>query len=103
MDRVIIINGKPMEEWERLAWANVPQDLKDRMLTVFSPEQASELLEAVEGDHMFLGMSVRNKFRTAIKDAELPPFDAYYGEGTDVRNWDDYYVSALKYIAGAIK
>lgn len=50
--------------------------------------------------HFTVGMSVRNELRKSIPDAELPPFDAYYGEGTDVRNWDDYYVQTIEAAAG---
>ena len=52
--------------------------------------------------HHMQGMAIRNALRAGgVKDADLPPFDAYYGDGTDVRNWDDYYVQALEEAAGA--
>lgn len=51
--------------------------------------------------HWTGGMALRNLLRLeGIKDDELPPFDAYYGEGTDVRNWDDYYKQAIEAAAG---
>jgi hypothetical protein len=47
------------------------------------------------------GMAVRNVLRSqGFVDAELPPFDQFYGEGTDVRNWDDYYVACFEAAAG---
>lgn len=47
------------------------------------------------------GMAVRNALRgEGFKDEELPPFDEYYGEGTNVRNWDDYYVACFEAAAG---
>lgn len=47
------------------------------------------------------GMAVRNVLRKqGFKDVELPPFDEYYGEGTDVRNWDDYYIACFEAAAG---
>lgn len=50
------------------------------------------------GWHMSGGMAVRNCLRKGgITDDMLPPFDAYYGPGTNVRNWDDYYVQAVEH------
>lgn len=45
--------------------------------------------------HFSGGMAIRNLLREVVKDDELPSFDEWYGEGTDVRNWDDFYVQAL--------
>lgn len=47
--------------------------------------------------HHGYGMAIRNLLRQeGLTDDLLPDFDAYYGEGTGVRNWDDGYIQALE-------
>lgn len=56
--------------------------------------------------HMGGGMAVRNLLRNndtdSIPDAELPDLSELYGEppGSDIRNWDDFYVAAFEAAAG---
>lgn len=106
-------------------WNRVDPELRERAVNhireELHPESLEEVREAVEkhgrhewphnppfsalirdedGElqlpfHFSGGMAVRNLLREVVKDSELPPFDEWYGEGTDVRNWDDYYVQAL--------
>lgn len=104
------------ERIERLydeIWASVHPDLRASVVAhlrkIIPPELAQQIrATAAEhgrhdwihnlseyGEHHGVGMAIRNSLRRAgFKDDQLPPFDAYYGEGTDVRNWDDYYVQA---------
>lgn len=94
-------------------WERVDQDVKERSILALQKKLTPELSQQIRDhiskhgknewvhvdpfDHFFFGMQVRNELREAgILDAELPPFDKYYGEGTNVRNWDDYYVQALE-------
>lgn len=100
------------------AWDAVDPDVKRRAVEslkmAISPEDFDQIRAGIDKhgkhewihkdpfDHHFFGMRVRNWLRVNanIKDAELPGFDAFYGEGTDVRNWDDFYVQALEAAAG---
>jgi hypothetical protein len=49
------------------------------------------------GFHFLTGMMVRNALREVARDDQLPP--VRYGAGEDrddMRNWDDYYMAALR-------
>lgn len=92
----------PSEDFEacRTAYAEHGSDWPDN-------EPWSSLIDYGDGNmfrnswHHSGGMAVRNILREqGFKDVELPPFDEYYGEGTDVRNWDDYYVACFEAAAG---
>jgi hypothetical protein len=39
------------------------------------------------------GMAVRNLLRRQYTDGELPPVK--YDDGSEYRNWDDFYLGAL--------
>lgn len=87
-----------------IAWRNVTPELKARIRAAMPRNVALRVLQEKRRQdaywHFSGGMNVRNYFRKTIPDADLPPFDEYYGPGTDVRNWDDYYDCALEYCAG---
>lgn len=90
-----------LEDTLEIAWAKVTPELKERIKAAITKEQAEHVLDNKgEFFHMTGGMAVRNHLRKTIPDADLPSFDEYYGEGTDVRNWDDYYDNALLLAAG---
>lgn len=58
-------------------------------------------IEIADYWHFGGGMYVRNLLREhGFTDDQLPPFDEFYGEGTDVRNWDDYYIACVEAAAG---
>lgn len=91
-------------------WARVDPTLRAaavRILrTELHPQSKSEIRKLIEEHgpddwmpptfHFQGGMAIRNLLREhGLKDAMLPPYDEWYGEGTDVRNWDDYYNQAL--------
>lgn len=93
------------EEVLQVAWKNVTPELKQRMLERLWELDTSRLQDIWDQRediffHHSTGMGLRNYLRKAIPDADLPPFDEYYGEGTDIRNWDDYYMNALKLAKG---
>ena len=102
--RTFVINGKDIEAWRDAAWELVDDPLKERIKRAMPRDVAAYYLRHRDEEdayfHFGAGMSCRNRFRKTIPDADLPAFDAYYGKGTDVRNWDDYYEQALEYIVG---
>jgi hypothetical protein len=54
--------------------------------------------------HMSGGMGIRNLLRQGgVTDDRLPDnaTDSYYGEGTNVKNLDDYYIQWLEAAVGA--
>lgn len=102
--RTFVVNGRAIEEWQDAAWELVDGPLKERINRAMPRDVAAYYLrqrdESGSYFHFAAGMSCRNRFRRTIPDDDLPAFDAYYGEGTDVRNWDDYYEAAMEYIVG---
>jgi hypothetical protein len=115
-----MVNGRDINELYNEAWDAVDPNVKEKaiqildgLLTSLDKEIVVQEYEAY-GPHEWLysdtfgpnwhhsgGMAVRNALRGGgLPDAVLPPFDAYYGDGTDVRNWDDYYVQAVEAACG---
>lgn len=94
------------EQLMALAWEKVTPELKERVRAAIPVSMAALALEHKRQEELYWhfsgGMAVRNHLRKTIPDADLPPFDEYYGVGTDVRNWDDYYEFALRHVAGEI-
>lgn len=87
-----------------VAWAKVSPELRERMVDHL--RKLPNLQEVYEhrndgSFHFTTGMNLRNYLRETITDRELPSFDEYYGEGTNVRNWDDYYMHALEVAVNA--
>lgn len=116
-----------LSETHEVAWNKLPVDIRRRAVArlqaTMDPSFFEEVRKLVEkeglnewlpvGWHFGPGMAIRNLLRSdydvpeetkkatsAIKDEELPAFDEYYGEGTDCRNWDDYYVQCIEAAAG---
>lgn len=46
------------------------------------------------GFHMFGGMGIRNLLRDVVRDDQLPLVQ--YSDGSAHRNWDDFYMAALR-------
>jgi hypothetical protein len=116
-----------MSNYKDIAWVKLPFDIRvravARLQAQLDPSFFSDVRILAEekglgewlpiGWHFAQGMAIRNLLRSdhevdpavikaakPIKDDELPPLDEYYGEGTDVRNWDDYYVQCIECAAG---
>lgn len=110
-----VLDDSDMDKLYDAAWAAVDPEVKGRAVAslrnAISEDDKQLIRDAIakhgrhewihEFGHHGFGTAARNWLRKdGILDAELPPFDAYYGEGTDVRNWDDVYVQALEAAVG---
>lgn len=67
-------------------------------------EETGEEMFFMNSWHFGPGMGIRNLLRQAgLTDDKLPSdaMDFYYGAGSGIQNWDDYYVQAVEAAAGA--
>lgn len=121
------VDGKDMPGLYAAAWEAVDPDVKRRAVAVLDGYMTAgdrhAIIEAYKEHgpcewvghppftvvrdgipisfHFTAGMGVRNALRSSgLRDKLLPAFDAYYGAGTNVRNWDDYYVQAIEATCG---
>src|SRR6266576_3946149 len=102
---------KPMsyEELQQFAednWQRVePEKRKlcvEHLRSLFSPEdfeffkKAFEIGEFGSWFHFAEGMAIRNALRDVIKDDELPGVKYSGGDTYEFKNWDDFYMAALR-------
>lgn len=93
-----MMTDEQIREFEDQNWSRVPEADRARCVEhlrrwIKGPDEWREAMEE-PGFHMFSGMRVRNALRDMLKDDELPAVD--YPDGHAYRNWDDFYMAALR-------
>lgn len=101
-----VVLTEPVDEQQyAAAWKEVPQEKRDRVVAHLranlDPAALRHVRAGGEVDHFFGGMAIRNLIRGVMRDEELPGvYYAWASTDEPIRNWDDYYVQALRDAAG---
>lgn len=96
-----------IEAWSQRNWLKIDEGTRKRCvdhLRRLLPEDlvlkwkvnhdsGHRLDEGMERFHFGLGRQIRNILRDIIEDKDLPT--VVYGDRTESRNWDDYYLAVL--------
>jgi hypothetical protein len=106
-DDEFVIRVPTEEELQRMSdenWSRVDPDSRERCVRLLRERIPASQMEQLRdafttgtwpvGFHMFGGMAIRNLLREAMPDTELPEVE--YDSSHKYRNWDDFYMGALK-------
>jgi hypothetical protein len=100
------MDDKTLQEFAEKNWARVPEKKRkecvEYLRKIIIPMDQAELKKEFEDGkfnpwfHFTSGIHVRNALRKVMKDDELPGVCYPGGGDYEYKNWDDFYMAALR-------